>query len=142
MGVRTHVSILAALLMGACLGAQSSSAWPVGAPPAAAETSGLVQSIGWDCGSSGCRLRPRQGGIRITWRQSAQEFLAQITPYLNCCHPSTVPFLGYSYGPEIAFNYAHRTSIVSRAGPHSPWPRPAQWFSATAGAGSTSGTSY
>jgi len=124
MTARTRASIV--LLIGACLAAQSSSALPVGAPLPTAETSRLFQNVGWDCGSSGCRLRSRQSGIRIVWQQSAQEFLAQITPYLNCCHPFTVPFFGYSYGPEIAFNYAHRTSIVSRAGPHSPWRRPAQ----------------
>jgi len=122
----THASTTVALLMGACLGAPISSALHVDAPPSPAEASHLFQNVGWNCGSSRCRLRPGQSGIRITWRQSAEEFLAQITPYLNCCHPATVPFFGYSYGPEISFDYARRTSIVSRAGPHSLWRHPAQ----------------
>jgi len=113
---RAGAAALAFLLTSLCICAAGSSAFPVRAPPLLVERSSpAIRQIGWNCRVHRCGLRAEQR-IRTTGRQSFQEFLAQLTPYLNCCHPSTVPFYGYSYGPEISFDYDHRTSIVSRAG--------------------------
>jgi hypothetical protein len=105
MAMRANAAIRTVLLIGVCLGSESTSALPVAPAPLIGGLLSAIQYVGWNCGPYRCRWRPRQIGIRIIERRNAQEFLNQISSYLNCCNPSIVPFYGYTYGPVISFDY-------------------------------------
>jgi hypothetical protein len=93
------------LLIGGCIGSES-AAFPLAAPPERPWISpASVQHIGWDCDRYRCRSRPKQSVIRLMGRPSANDFLARLTPYLNCCNAWSVPYYGYAYGPELSLPY-------------------------------------
>jgi hypothetical protein len=114
----TNVAAFIVLVASACLGPDTTSALPAHALALPAEeVAHMIQQAGWVCDSDRCQRRPGQSTIRITGGQrGVREFLTQLTPLLNCCHPAIVPFYGYSYGPEISFGYGHRTPVGRHAG--------------------------
>jgi hypothetical protein len=106
MTKRGTAAALAFLLIGGHIGAESTAAFPLSAPPPRLDLlPPIVQHAGWDCDLHRCRPRPKQSIIRIIGRPSAEHFLAQVTRYLNCCNTWSVPYYGYAYGPEISFQF-------------------------------------
>lgn len=105
----TNAAPFVVLVASACLGPDTTLALPAYALALpAGEVAPMVRHAGWVCDSYRCRRRPKQSAIRITGRQGGfREFLTQLTPFLNCCYRTTVPFYGYSYGPELSFDYGH-----------------------------------
>ena len=102
---RAKAAALIVGLMGAWIVPDNSSAFPVPTPLLPAERSArAIQHVGWACGAYRCRMWARQSN-RAIGRENFRGFLAQLTPYLNCCHHSRVPSFGYSYGPEVSFDY-------------------------------------
>jgi hypothetical protein len=103
----TNAALFIVLVASACLGPDTTSAMPAHAlaPPAEAVVP-MIRRAGWVCDSYRCQRRPGQSTIRITGGQGGmREFLTRLTPFLNCCYPTTVPSYGYSYGPEISVGY-------------------------------------
>jgi hypothetical protein len=62
-----------------------------------------VQTVGWRCNPNRCSRRTNYTSIRIVGHWSAQALRWQIP--LRLYSYSGARFYGYSYGPEIAFDY-------------------------------------
>lgn len=112
---RRTATALTALLIGGCIGSESTAAFPHVAPLARPrESPPIVQHVGWDCDLRRCRSRPKQKVVRILGRPSQKEFLSQATLYLNCCNASSVPHYGYAYGPELSLQYGFPAVTIGR----------------------------
>ncbi len=113
---RRTATALTALLIGGCIGSQSTAAFPLDAALAPGMSPLMVQQVGCDCDWQRCRLRPNQKVVRIVGvaPPSAKEFLSWVTPYLNCCNASSVPHYGYTYGPDLSLLYGFPAAPVAR----------------------------
>lgn len=99
------ITALAALsLCGMNLIPKPASAMPIsGLAGLASQLSTGIQTVGWGCNPNRCSWRPNYPNIRIIGHWGAQAPWWQIPlPIYSYSGPR---FYGYSYGPEISFDF-------------------------------------